>query len=80
MILPQPPTDEADIPQYLAKLVPILQQYFNDPEVDSITLTKTHEAPERVEEGMVVYADGTDWNPGSGEGIYKYQSGAWSLI
>ena len=28
--------------------------------------------------GMIVYADGTTWNPGSGEGIYYYNSsGSW---
>lgn len=25
--------------------------------------------------GMVVYADGTTWDPGSGEGVYAYSSG-----
>ena len=28
-------------------------------------------------DGMVVYADGTSWNPGSGEGLYGYENGAW---
>lgn len=30
-----------------------------------------HAEPARVRAGMVAYADGTDWNPGSGEGIYR---------
>lgn len=33
--------------------------------------------PSKPENGMIVYADGTDWNPGSGEGFYGYESGAW---
>jgi hypothetical protein len=27
--------------------------------------------------GMIVYADGTSWNPGSGAGFYGYEGGAW---
>lgn len=33
--------------------------------------------PERKEEGMIVIADGTTWNPGSGRGAYEYKSSAW---
>lgn len=27
--------------------------------------------------GMIAYADGTSWNPGSGAGFYGYEAGAW---
>lgn len=33
--------------------------------------------PERPVEGQVVYADGTGWNPGQGEGLYIYIGGSW---
>lgn len=33
--------------------------------------------PERPQEGMIVKADGTNWDPGAGAGIYVYQSGTW---
>jgi hypothetical protein len=33
--------------------------------------------PEKVEEGMLVYADGTLWNPGSGKGVYVYNGTTW---
>ena len=36
-----------------------------------------HAAPGRTYPGMVRYADGSDWNPGSGEGLYVYTSGGW---
>lgn len=32
-------------------------------------------APPKPRQGMLVYADGTHWNPGSGEGFYEYTSG-----
>jgi hypothetical protein len=34
-------------------------------------------APSKPREGMVVFADGTNWNPGSGRGFYGYRSGSW---
>lgn len=34
-------------------------------------------APTKPREGMVVNANGTDWNPGSGAGLYQYLGGAW---
>lgn len=40
-------------------------------------LPKTHVAPSRPYDGMKRYADGTDWNPGSGEGEYIYYASAW---
>ena len=30
--------------------------------------------------GFVAYADGTSWNPASGEGLYVYKSTGWSLL
>ena len=34
-------------------------------------------APDKPRTGDIRYADGTDWNPGSGEGIYFYNGTAW---
>ncbi len=39
-----------------------------------------HAAPDKPREGMIVYADGTHWNPGLGVGFYGYVSGAWSKL
>jgi hypothetical protein len=36
-----------------------------------------HVAPPKPREGMVVVADGTDWNPGQGAGQYTYIGGVW---
>ena len=35
-------------------------------------LERMHEEPGRPRGGDVRYADGTDWNPGGGEGIYFF--------
>ena len=37
--------------------------------------------PSKPRAGDVRYADGSNWNPGSGEGLYLYLStGAWSKL
>lgn len=37
-------------------------------------------APTRPGEGMLAIADGTNWNPGSGKGLYEYKSGTWTKL
>lgn len=34
-------------------------------------------APDKPREGMIRLADGTNWNPGSGIGLYQYLGGVW---
>ena len=37
--------------------------------------------PDKPRQGMTVYADGTSWNPGSGEGFYYYDSNSgWQYM
>ena len=42
-----------------------------------LTLVVSYVEPEKKRNGQIVYADGTKWNPGSGEGFYGYSNGAW---
>lgn len=47
---------------------------------DMMTLLETHVAPTRPRTGLVVFADGSDWNPGSGAGVYVYRGAAWHFL
>lgn len=49
-------------------------------EIPVIRLTPNNTAPTRAFEGDIRLADGTNWNPGSGAGIYAYISGAWTKL
>lgn len=37
-------------------------------------------APAKPREGMLYGADGTNWDPGSGQGVYSYYGGAWHKL
>jgi hypothetical protein len=37
-------------------------------------------APANPQTGLLAYANGTDWNPGSGEGLYRWTGVAWKYI
>ena len=46
----------------------------------ALELRPSFRAPDKPREGMLVYADGTTWNPGSGEGTYEYKNGLWNPL
>lgn len=39
-----------------------------------------HKEPNKTPDGLFVIADGTDWNPGSGAGVYARYGGAWHKL
>lgn len=43
-------------------------------------LEESNSAPSKTQEWMIVAADGTNWNPGAGRGVYVYYSGAWNKL
>ena len=42
-----------------------------------LMLDMQYVAPTKFRDGMVVLADGTQWDPGSGAGVYAYYGSAW---
>jgi len=49
-------------------------------EIQHSFFTTTHVAPARPRDGMIRRADGTDWDPGDGEGLYQRLSGTWEKL
>jgi hypothetical protein len=49
---------------------------------DFIGLKYLHDQPKRVFPGMIILADGTDFNPGSGAGMYRRteDNTAWDFV
>lgn len=49
-------------------------------ETTTLELRTVFREPERPREGMIVSADGTEWDPGAGAGIYAYVGGTWTKL
>lgn len=43
------------------------------------TISVLNSPPDKPQVGMLVIADGTNWNPGSGRGLYYYDS-SWIYL
>jgi hypothetical protein len=43
-------------------------------------LDKTTEAPAKQRDGDIRYADGANWDPGGGKGLYMFNGSIWTLI
>lgn len=78
------PRTVEDVSRWMTEELRRIAAVLNDYRVMFIGFEVWHEEPARVQEGMVVYADGTDWNPGlpavgaaAGRGLYLYQEGSW---
>ena len=46
-------------------------------ETDTALLKEWNAEPDKLYNGLVAYADGTNWNPGGGRGVYAHENGAW---
>lgn len=47
---------------------------------DRLKLKVTRAAPSKFNDGDIFEADGTNWNPGAGAGLYIRRAGAWARI
>lgn len=70
-----PPENSDDLQDWVLDELRQVEQAFN--EQDLVFLVETNVAPPKPRNGMILYADGTNWNPGSGRGIYARYGGAW---
>ena len=73
------PVDPAEIPQFLNQELSNLERAQNEP-VFVLRLAVSHTPPAKFSEGDVVEADGADWDPGAGPGMYIYRAGAWVKV
>lgn len=77
----EPVSDVADVMQLLRYVINELNQI----EVAfSIALPnpmpELNVPPAKLFTGLTVLADGVNWNPGAGQGVYTYYGGAWHKL
>ncbi len=70
-------TTVEELVQYLS--TELLAVYQALSEADALELRETHAEPKRPRDGMIVFADGTNWDPGSGRGLYVRDT-TWKKI
>lgn len=73
--LPPASDNVADLRDWLLRELQLIAE--SQLEQTAVELRPIFAEPERPVEGMLVFADGTEWNPGSGAGTYEYRGGAW---
>lgn len=71
-----PPADPKDVGQWAMNELLTIARHLADGR-DFDLLNTIHAQPSKPREGMVVHADGTNWDPGSGAGRYERVGGAW---
>lgn len=71
------PTNPTEIPRFIERELTRISDGFR---TGSLNLPKTYEEPPKPNEGDLFYADGTSWNPGSGQGIYQRRGLIWQFI
>ena len=69
------PSTADELPQYVQKELNDISDTFGD--VADGHVEKVHVEPARPREGDKRYADGSDWNPGQGKGLYYYDGTVW---
>jgi hypothetical protein len=72
------PTNPADLPAFLRDELAGLQNAIAILAAGHIDTS--HVAPLKPRDGDIRLADGTDWNPGSGQGVYCYYNSTWNFL
>ena len=70
------PENVEDLPQYIFQELTKLEGSLRENPIAYIAVKNA--APARIKQGDIVYGDGTNFNPGAGEGIYfRNAAGNW---
>jgi hypothetical protein len=64
------PNNPDELPDFLRSELSEIQKAWISAE-NFLELRVLTAPPARLRPGMLIYADGVDWNPSSGEGIYR---------
>ena len=72
------PLDVREIPRYLIEELHRIETALKDQSAKRIEFRNV--APAKPREGMLYGADGVNWNPGAGKGVYCYYGGTWTKL
>lgn len=63
---------------FLERELGAIARAVNDPGIAPMQVLNA--PPPKPRRGMLVYADGTNWDPGSGEGTYRFNGSVWLFV
>lgn len=73
-----PPSDPAELQRYLTLELASIAAAVQALALGHIDTSNA--APTKPRTGDIRLADGTNWNPGSGQGVYAYYGSAWHFL
>ncbi len=76
--VPEPLLGEENLVEYIQRELQRISEAFEG--VKAVELDEIHTAPLRPRNGLIILADGTNFDPGSGAGFYGYSNGAWAFL
>lgn len=76
--VPEPLLGDKNLVEYIQRELQRVSEAFEG--VKAVELDELHVEPVRPRAGLIVLADGTNWDPGSGAGYYGYTNGAWAPL
>lgn len=65
---------DPELIEYLDDLEQRISEAFQTGEFEKINLQALAKAPDYPQEGDLIYADGTNYDPGEGTGFYRYDT------
>lgn len=72
------PTRPDDLPRYLTNELTGISAAISA--LATGQLDMSYAAPDKPRDGMVRLADGVQWNPGAGAGVYCYYHATWNRL
>lgn len=72
------PQNMAAVVQWMQRELTQLERTFFD--LDTVTMVTQNVAPTKPRTGMIALADGSNWNPGHGAGLYIYLDSVWQKL
>ena len=73
-----PPRDPEELPNYLEREMDRIANALEG--IEEFRLPVLSRPPRRPRDGDIRYADGVNWNPGEGRGVYEYVNGSWDKL
>lgn len=74
------PTDSQEFRAWLLDELRHIGDAFSEINTDTWRLKEWNQEPDKLYDGLLIFADGTNFDPGSGRGFYGYYDAGWHIL